>query len=125
METWLNQTFDADGLPAGAETDWRVLHHVLDWKPGLAAFGQAPYVFPGGQAAYMWPVSTDIEHADRVAAALRSRGFEVEVEFSTQAGYKARIGGQCSTVEAEAETAPLAIARAVLKGLMTHMIVKR
>ncbi len=70
METWLNQPFDADALPAGPETDWRLLHHVLDWKRGAEALGQAPYLFPGGGAEAPWPpgVTTGKRDARRSSA---------------------------------------------------------
>ena len=92
MEPWLNQPFDADALPAGPDTDWRFLHHVLDWKRGVASLGQAPYVYHGGGDTLMWPVSTDAAYAEPAADALRARGFTV-VTTPMPGGFHTTISG--------------------------------
>lgn len=120
MKTWLNQPFDADALPAGPETDWRLLHHVLDWKRGAAGLGQQPFVFAGGGADTMWPVSTDPEYAERVSNLLRARGFVIEIEK----GFTAIVRAPGGTVQSTAETAELALTRAVLKAMQACLIVK-
>lgn len=123
MEPWLNQPFDADALPAGPDADWRLLHHVLDWKRGAAGLGQPPYVFPGGGAVALWPVSTDPTHAERVAGLLRARGFVVEVAPDADR-FRARVAGPAGSVEVRAETTPLAVTRAVLKAMLACIVVK-
>lgn len=124
MESWLNQPFDADTIPAGPETDWRLLHHVLDWKRGVASLGQQPYVYRGGGDTLMWPVSADAAYAERAADALRARGFTVETAPEA-GGFLTTIRGPGGAIEARAETAALAFARSALKGMLAGLIVKR
>ena len=46
---------DIDRLEAGAELDWLVLHHALDWKQGYPALGQQPYSRPEGASRVEMP----------------------------------------------------------------------
>lgn len=113
---------DFDTFPAGEELDWLVLHHALDWKLGYPALGQAPYLTETREgASALWPVSSEWKAAERVIRVLERRGFQVDVS----PGFVGRVSGPSGTVEAGAETAPLAVARAVMKAVAGLIIVKR
>lgn len=112
---------DFDHHPAGSELDWLVLHHGLNWKHGYPALGMANYRDAEGHGAdALWPVSTEWAAAERVIAALEARGLRFEVGPD-----RVRISGEAGTVEASAETQPLALARAVMKAVVAVMIAKR
>ena len=69
---------DIDRLEAGAELDWLVLHHALDWKQGFPALGQLPYSRPEGagrvEEPALRPVSTVLAEAWRLVEHVEARG---------------------------------------------------
>ncbi|MBC7544298.1 MAG: hypothetical protein H7338_16380 [Candidatus Sericytochromatia bacterium] len=125
----MNRHFDPDQSPPGPKTDLLLLHHVFDWKPGIAAFGQAAYVVPvkGGGISnepILWPVSVDWAYAQKAIGLLEGRGFHINVAPDSPSGFVVRITCVIGAVESRAETPALAFTRAALKGVVTCLIVK-
>lgn len=113
---------------AGPTLDWLVLHHVMDWKQGFVALGQAPYLGPAmdgrpGESS-LWPVSTDEKAARQVVDSLERRGFKIE--------WQPRDGGCEVTIrrspdealDARAGTMPLAFCRAAMLAVEAGWILK-
>lgn len=127
---------DIDGLEAGPELDWLVLHHALDWKQGFPALGQAPYTRPGDggerrDAAALPPVSSDLAEAWRLVEHVEARGLGFSLSRQPEAeeaqGWTARVWRDrppAGEAVASAPTAPWAIARAVLKAVRASLVVK-
>jgi hypothetical protein len=124
---------DIDVLPAGAELDWLVLHHALDWKQGFPALGQAPYTRPGPSGERVEepglpPVSTTLAEAWRLVAHVETFGLGFSLTRPPGAPqWEARVWREAAPAGeavAEGETAALAIARAVLKAVQASLITK-
>jgi hypothetical protein len=127
---------DIDGLEAGPELDWLVLHHALDWKQGFPALGQAPYTCPGADGARvdaptLPPVSTEIAEAWRLVEHVEARrlGFSLSHQPDAEEAQRwtARVWRDrppAGVALAHAPTAPWAIARAVLKAVQASLVVK-
>lgn len=125
-----------DGLDAGPELDWLVLHHALDWKQGFPALGQSPYTRPGDdgervETPALPPVSTDLAAAWRLVEHLEARrlGFSLEQhpEAEEARRWTARVRRDrhpAGEAVAHAPTAPWAIARVVLKAVQASLVVK-
>ncbi|MFN3429021.1 MAG: hypothetical protein ACK46X_03590 [Candidatus Sericytochromatia bacterium] len=124
---------DIDGLAAGSELDWLVLHHALDWKLGFPALGQAAYTRPGPaggrvESPALPPVSSAIGEAWALVEHVQALGLAFSLTFDpTVPGWEARIRRDrppTGSVAASAPTAPLAIARATLKAVQASIVVK-
>ena len=124
---------DIDGLAAGAELDWLVLHHALDWKLGFPALGQAAYTRPGAdgariEAPELPPVSASMAEAWVLVEHLEALGLAFSLTYDpTGHIWEARIWRDrppAGAVTAIASTAPLAIARATLKAVQASIVVK-
>ena len=116
-----------DSLEAGDELDWLVLHHVLDWKRGIAAFGEAPYRWQSQEFPALWPVSRDLVCAWRIVDHAIQRGVTVDVlaDPATSPLWRVtftHLSG--SEAHAEAATLPLAICRAALRAVEAAVLVK-
>ncbi|MNS77710.1 hypothetical protein D3C72_1112950 [compost metagenome] len=124
---------DIDGLDAGAELDWLVLHHALDWKLGFPALGQAAYTRPGPggtrvEVPELRPVSVSLANAWVLVEHVQALGLAFSLTFDPDTStWEARIRRDrppAGAVAASAPTAPLAIARATLKAVQASIVVK-
>ena len=124
---------DIDGLDAGAELDWLVLHHALDWKLGFPALGQAAYTRPGPEgtrveASDLPPASASIADAWALVEHVQALGLTFSLTFDpagrTWNAHIRRDRPPAGAVSASAPTAPLAIARATLKAVQASIVVK-
>jgi hypothetical protein len=123
---------DIDRLEAGAELNWLVLHHALDWKAGFPALGQMPYTRPTAEGRVeepeLWPVSADLIQAWKLVAHIQALGLGFSLTHAPEAdGWEARVWRDTAPAgEAVClgETAPLAISRVVLKAVQASLVVK-
>jgi len=117
-----------DSVDAGEELDWLVLHHVFDWKRGIAAFGESPYRWGKQAYAALLPVSTDLAEAWRVLDLAVARGLRVAVTSNGNApgaAWHVSISGASGeSAQAFGETVPLAICRAALRAVEAALLVK-
>ena len=115
-------------LDAGEELDWLVLHHVFDWKRGIAAFGESPYRCRGQTFDALLPLSTDLALAWRVLDLAVARNLRVTVTgapVASAAGWEVRIAAPSGeTAHAFGETVPVAICRAALRAVEAALLVK-
>ena len=114
-------------MEAGNELDWLVLHHVLDWKRGIAAFGEAPYRWQNREYAALWPVSHDLACAWRIVdhAIQRDVAVVVQGEPAKTPLWRVTLTHSSGAVaQGEAATLPLAICRAALRAVEMAVLVK-
>lgn len=117
-----------DQLEAGDELDWLVLHHVFDWKRGIAAFGEAPYRRGSQEFLALWPMSTDIASAWRLIDHAAAVGLHVSIQNhpgTPSLGWRVEFGRPAGeAVYALGGTLPLAICRAALRAVEAALLVK-
>jgi len=114
-------------MEAGDELDWLVLHHVLDWKRGIAAFGEAPYRWQSQEYTALWPVSHDLACAWRIVDHAIQRDVAVAVwgePAKTPLWRVTFTHPSGSVAQGEAATLPLAICRAALRAVEVAVLVK-
>lgn len=114
-------------LETGDELDWLVLHHVLDWKRGIAAFGEPPYRWQSQEFPALWPVSRDLACAWRIVDHAIQRGVAVAVraEPVTSPLWQVTFTHPSGAVaHGEAATLPLAICRAALRAVEAAILAK-
>lgn len=114
-------------LEAGDELDWLVLHHVLDWKRGIAAFGEAPYRWQSQEFPALWPVSRDLGCAWRIVDHAIQRDVAVAVLADPAKPPLWRVTfthPSGSEAHGEAATLPLAICHAALRAVEAAILVK-
>jgi hypothetical protein len=121
---------DIDRLDAGPELDWLVLHHALDWKTAFPTPGGPRYTRPSGDSRVdepdLWPVSADasvvwclVEHVEAAGCGFALSRPPGGPEWAARVWREGR--GEATAL---APTAPLAIARAVLKAVAANLVVK-
>ena len=116
-----------ESLEAGEELDWLVLHHVFDWKRGIAAFGEAKFRCGTHPYPELFPVSSDLAHAWQVVDHALRVGLMVDMlarsgEAQDWRVRFARPSGEA--VEGRGETVSLAICRAALLAVKAALLVK-